>query len=160
MGDLGSIPGMEEPLEEGMATHSSMLAWRIQWTEEPGRLQSMGLQRVRHDWATKHSTGKISTGKRIHRIPVCLRRDSSTLLEWVTWITALSWWRGLHNSMNLWAMPCRATKDRQVIVKSSDKTWPPGGGNGKPLQYSCYKNPMNPMKGRKIWHWKTSPTGQ
>ena len=36
--------GREDPLEEGMATHSSILAWRIPWTEEPGRLQSMGLQ--------------------------------------------------------------------------------------------------------------------
>ena len=39
----------EDPLEKGMATHSSILAWRILWTEEPDRLQSMGLQRVRHD---------------------------------------------------------------------------------------------------------------
>ena len=37
------------PLEEGMATHSSILAWRILWTEEPGRLQSIGSHRVRHD---------------------------------------------------------------------------------------------------------------
>ena len=41
--------GEEDPLEEGMATHSSILAWRIPWTEEPGGLQSIGLQRVRHD---------------------------------------------------------------------------------------------------------------
>ena len=41
--------GREDPLEEGMAPHSSVLAWRIPWREEPGRLQSMGLQRVRHD---------------------------------------------------------------------------------------------------------------
>ena len=41
--------GWEEPLEEGMATHSSILAWRIPWTEEPGRLQSIGLQRVGRD---------------------------------------------------------------------------------------------------------------
>ena len=41
--------GQEDPLEEGMATHCSILAWRIPWTEGPGRLQSMGLQRVRHD---------------------------------------------------------------------------------------------------------------
>ena len=41
--------GQEDPLEEGMATHSSVLAWRIPWTEEPGRLQSMGSERVRHD---------------------------------------------------------------------------------------------------------------
>ena len=47
--DLGSIPGQEDPLEEGMATHSSTLAWRIPWTEEPGGLQFIGLQRVRHN---------------------------------------------------------------------------------------------------------------
>ena len=41
--------GREDPLEEGMATHSSILAWRISWTEEPGRLQSIELQIVRHD---------------------------------------------------------------------------------------------------------------
>ena len=40
--ETGSIPGSEDPLEEEMATHSSILAWRIPWTEEPGRLQSMG----------------------------------------------------------------------------------------------------------------------
>ena len=39
----------EDPLEEGIATHSSILAWRILWTEEPGGLQSMGSQRVGHD---------------------------------------------------------------------------------------------------------------
>ena len=43
--------GWEDPLEEGMATHSSILAWRIPWTEEPGGLQSMGLQRVRYDYS-------------------------------------------------------------------------------------------------------------
>ena len=42
-------PGQENPLEKGMATHSSILPWRIPWTEEPGRLQSMGLQRVGRD---------------------------------------------------------------------------------------------------------------
>ena len=41
--------GQEDPLEKGMATHSSILAWRIPWTEEHGGLQSMGSQRVRHD---------------------------------------------------------------------------------------------------------------
>ena len=41
--------GREDPLEKEMATHSSILAWKIPWTEEPGRLQSMGLQRVGHD---------------------------------------------------------------------------------------------------------------
>ena len=41
--------GLEDPLEKGMATYYSILAWRIPWTEEPGRLQSMESQRVRHD---------------------------------------------------------------------------------------------------------------
>ena len=48
--------GQEGPLEEEMATHSSILAWRIPWTEEPSGLQSTGSQRVRHDWATNTST--------------------------------------------------------------------------------------------------------
>ena len=43
----------EDPLAKEMATHSSILAWEIPWTEEPGRLQSMGLQRVGHDLGTK-----------------------------------------------------------------------------------------------------------
>ena len=48
-GDMGLIPGFRRSPEEGMATHSSILAWRLQWTEEPGRLQSMGSHRVGHD---------------------------------------------------------------------------------------------------------------
>ena len=48
--------GWRDPLEEGVATRSSILAWRIPWTEEPGGLQSMGSQRVRHDWVTEHIT--------------------------------------------------------------------------------------------------------
>ena len=47
--DMGSVPGSEDPLEKEMATHSSILAWKIPWTEEPGGLQSMELQGVRHD---------------------------------------------------------------------------------------------------------------
>ena len=44
--------GQEDPLEKEMAPHSSILAWKIPWMEEPGRLQSMGSQRVRHNWVT------------------------------------------------------------------------------------------------------------
>ena len=47
--------GWEDPLEEEMATHSSTIAWKISWTEEPGRLQSMASQRVGHDWVTSLS---------------------------------------------------------------------------------------------------------
>ena len=52
----------EDPLEKEMSIHSSILAWRIPWTEEPGGLQSMGLQRVGHDWVTEHT----------HSIAICL----------------------------------------------------------------------------------------
>ena len=54
-GDTGSIPGSERSPGEGNpgATQSSILAWKIPWTEEPGELQSMGLKRVRHDLETK-----------------------------------------------------------------------------------------------------------
>ena len=57
--------GWENPLEEGMATHSSILAWRLPQIEEPDGLQSMGLQRVRHNWGIKHSTFDIN---RIHTL--------------------------------------------------------------------------------------------
>ena len=52
--------GWEDPLEKEMTTHSSTLAWKIPWTEEPGRLQSMGSLRVGHDWVTSlHFTATI-----------------------------------------------------------------------------------------------------
>ena len=54
--DTGSIPGSGRSPGEEMATHSTIVAWKIPWTEEPGRLQYMGLQRVGHDWATTHFT--------------------------------------------------------------------------------------------------------
>ena len=51
--------------------------------------------------------------------------------------------------MKLWAMPCRAIQDGQVMVQSSDKMWSPGEGNSKPLQYSCLENPLYSMKRQK-----------
>ena len=52
--------GWEDSLEEGMATHYSLLAWRIPWTDESGGLQSMRSQRVRHNWATKHNNSSTA----------------------------------------------------------------------------------------------------
>ena len=53
--------GQEDPLEKEMATHYNILAWRVPWTEGPGRLQSMGSQRVRHDWLTwAHDIDSVS----------------------------------------------------------------------------------------------------
>ena len=70
--------GQEDPLEEEMATHSSILAWRIPWTEEPGGLQSIGLQRVRHN---EHSCTHLSSDNTEHGLtrnyilnPQCMQR--------------------------------------------------------------------------------------
>ena len=57
-GDLGSIPGSGRSLEKEMTTHSTILAWRIPWTVEPGGLQSLGSQRVGHDLVTKQNNHK------------------------------------------------------------------------------------------------------
>ena len=68
-----------------------------------------------------------------------------------SWITALSRQRGLHNSMKLWAMPCRTTQDGCVIVESSDKT-SIGGGIGKALQHSCLEDCMDRVAWRAPVH--------
>ena len=59
--------GWEDPLEEEMAVYSSILARKILWTEEPGRLQSMGSQRVGHDWATEHACTHAHTHTHTHK---------------------------------------------------------------------------------------------
>ena len=60
----------DDPLEKEMATHSSILAWEIPWTEEPGRLQSIGSQRLRHDLTTEHTHTITVTALRV--TPVAL----------------------------------------------------------------------------------------
>ena len=75
--------GWEDPLEEEMATHSSTLAWRIPWREEPGRLQSMGSQRVGHDWATSLS---LWCWERLKA------KGEGGGREWDGWIASLTQW--------------------------------------------------------------------
>ena len=70
--------GQEDPLEKGMATHSSILAWRIPWTEEPDRLQSMGLQRVGCDWMT-------NTFVRLEWANWAAQRNSLSMFQGMTW---------------------------------------------------------------------------
>ena len=68
--------GREDPLEKGMATHCSILAWRIPWTEESGGLQSMGSQRVSHDWATNpHSYHMMKINSLRYRTECSICRD-------------------------------------------------------------------------------------
>ena len=71
--DMDSILGQEDPLEEGMETHSSTLAWRIPWTEEPAGLQSRGLQKVRHNWSNLACT-------HVQRALGCVQGDTG--LQW------------------------------------------------------------------------------
>ena len=58
--------GWEDPLEKEMSSHSNTVAWKIPWTEEPGRLQSMGSQRVGHDWATSLSRSSYPVWDSLH----------------------------------------------------------------------------------------------
>ena len=88
--------GQEDPLEEGMATHSNILAWEIPWTKEPGGLQSMGSQRIGHDWATDHAhevwlplaselqriTSYLQWWIPLLRAP-CVVRDRPIFPEWI-----------------------------------------------------------------------------
>ena len=77
--------GREDPLEEDTATHSSILAWRIPWTEEPGVLPSIGSQRVRHDWSnlahTAHTCEALDLSGTHHFFPF-----SEPLIQAVIWI--------------------------------------------------------------------------
>ena len=66
-GDPSSIPGLVRPLGKEMATHSSIVAWEIVWIEEPGGLQSVGLQRVGHDLVTNTPRRKRDVSSRINR---------------------------------------------------------------------------------------------
>ena len=73
----------EDPLEKGMAIHSSILAWRIPWTEEPGGLQSMGSQRVGHSWATdtyKYLPLKLALYYTVFREPNRGMKDRDTAM--------------------------------------------------------------------------------
>ena len=82
--------GREDPLEKEMATHSSIISWKTPWTEEPGRLQSIGSQRVRHDWATS-----LSLSPKGHL--VCVGKEvfiSVGFLKCLTWQTlTVDWWK-------------------------------------------------------------------
>ena len=73
--------GRENPLEKETATHSSTLAWKIPWMEEPGRLQSMELQRVGHDWVTSFSLFYITRSNNLHKVKVKVAQSCLTLCD-------------------------------------------------------------------------------
>ena len=73
--------GQEDPLEKEMATHSSILSWKIPWTEEPGGLQSMGLERIGHDWAEQSLPERTSSSTELINSAPC---SYPTLCSFVT----------------------------------------------------------------------------
>ena len=140
--------GQEDPLEKEMATHSSTLVWKIPWTETPGRLQSMGSQRVGHDWVTSLSqeyrrhwrggfypwVGKIPWRREWQSNPVFLPGKS-------------------HGQRSQWASVYGVTKSRiqRAGHKEQARTQPPGEAavpqsmhpslKGCLLLYSSFKIP-------------------
>ena len=110
--------GQEDPLEKGMATHCSILAWRVPWTEEPGGLQSVRSQRVRHNWATNNFT--------------FIRSD---IFQVVKWQKINSEQLKKKGKKKLWA----TGSSSNILIRHLGRS--PGGGHGNPQQYSCLENP-------------------
>ena len=106
---MGSIPGSrrspgrEDPLEEGMATHSSILAWRIPWTEEPAGLQSIGLPRVGQNWSNlaqnNCSPNSRMTVSLLTRVtPAVLTKPKFQCLKTIMWLF-------LAHTITQWSVP-------------------------------------------------------
>ena len=122
-GNPGSSPGLGRSLEKEMAIHSSTIAWKIPWTEEPGRLQSMGSQRVGLDWATSLSLSNAVTSSG-------------------TWANPFTFLGFLGEVLVVKNPPANAGNKREVgLIPGSRRS--PGGGHGNSLQYSCLENPMD-----------------
>ena len=111
--------GQEDSLEKKLATHSSILAWEISWTEEPGGLPSMGLQTVKHGLATKREQLSPAVG---------------ALREFLS-ISRL--WRNTFYQFCIMLPHMRDPSSIPGLRRS------PGEGNGNPLRYSCLKNSMD-----------------
>ena len=145
--------------EKAMASHSSTLAWKIPWMEEPGSLQSMGSQRVGHDWATSLSLFAFMHWRRKWQpTPVFLPGESQGRGS----LVGCSLWgqRVRHNLATEHDLTGKIMLSPKVVKESACNAGDPGStsglgrspgeGNGNPLQYSCLENPMD--KG--IW-WAT-----
>ena len=101
--------GWEHPLENGMAIHSSILAWRIPWTEKSGGLQFMGSQRVRHNWATEQQQQYIHRGfpgGASCKQPACqCRRLNETLVRSLGWEDPLDKGMATYSRILVWRIP-------------------------------------------------------
>ena len=137
--------GWEDPLEKEMATNSIFLAWEIPWTEEPSRLQSMGSQRIRQDWATKDRTNTMLT-----LVP---KRSQFSVIQLFHY----------YYSTNIIGFPGGSVvKNPPANAGDSEDGGSipglgrsPGEGNGKLLQYYCLGNPMDKGSWRATVHGVT-----
>ena len=118
--------GQEDALEKEMAIHSSILPWKIPWTEESGRLQSMGSQTVRYDWVVMEA--------RSNAVKSNIGYEPGMLGPWLK-----ANWKWSNRIWQEWMST--------FTLEKGD-----GEGNGKPLQYSCLENTMNSMKRQKDRH--------
>ena len=151
-----------------MAPHSSILAWKIPWTEEPGGLQSMGSLRVRHDWATSLSLFTFLHWRRKWQpTPVFLPGESHGLWSLVgchllgrTESDTMKRLSSSRSSSMVYLGFPGGTVVKNPPVNPGDAAsisgsgTSPREGNGNPLQYSCLGNPMD----RGAW-WVKSPWG-
>ena len=150
---------LQKNSEKAMAHHSSTLAWKIPWTEEPGRLQSMGWRRVGHNWVTSLSLSCIGEGNGKLLQCSCLENPRDGGAWWAavygvaqrrTWLKRLS---SSSSMMSAQGGVCHLLNFSQTL----NKLWPVfsyctlfiylascagsyGEGNGTPLQYSCLEN--------------------
>ena len=138
-----------------MATHSSTLAWKIPWTEEPGRLQSMGSRRVGHDWATSLWVFTFMHWRRKWQpTPVFLPGESQGRRAW--WaavygvVQSRTWLKRLSSSSSRLPLDFPGGSDGKASAyNAGDPGSIPGlgrsygEGNGNLLLYSCLENPMN-----------------
>ena len=113
----------KDPMEKGMTAHTSILTWEIPWTEKAGRLQSMGSQRIWHDWATEHThiPGRVSLVAQTVQNPLAIQE---------TWVWSLGW-RDLleegmatHSSILAWEIPMdREAWQATVHVVTKRNDW-------------------------------------
>ena len=105
--------GREDALEKKMATHSSILAWRIPWTEEPGGLQSMGSQRVGHDWVTNFHF--FTFPSLVYWASLVAQMVKNLPAMWEAWVQSLGWEdppeKGMNTDSSILAWKIPSTED-------------------------------------------------